>query len=334
MAGTGAFWCPAMEPRGRELEKVVHSVIAQNIFCTHHTLAVHELSALGKRGSLPGQSRPQRTCTVNGRGDGTRTGESPLSETVAFLVRSSGVGYDAEGESPSAGEVSAASPAPCDDHHEPEVATSTAHEVRRVDAAGVSPTPSALAALIEAARARETVEGVGPIKTDSGVCHVMCPAPPRSGGATADGECRGLRVGAQTGDDGGDEFGVSLQQGNEPDYSKTEEPRGCVAASKHPLQMTREEFLAQYKRAPRRGEIGYDAESVAAAESLGYVMSGSRNREKQHYVDSIQQKLHEKEARKLRLQFRKVEDERNDSATVETLLTLMRQRTVGEVKKL
>ncbi|CAG9580621.1 conserved hypothetical protein [Leishmania major strain Friedlin] len=89
-----------------------------------------------------------------------------------------------------------------------------------------------------------------------------------------------------------------------------------AVAAKHPSQMTRAEFLSQFKRAPRRGEVGQTAEEIAAAEKLGYVMSGSRSVASRMYVDRIQRQLHEHEAAKLQQQFRKVEDERMDDQLV------------------
>ncbi|KAG5469330.1 hypothetical protein LSCM1_02545 [Leishmania martiniquensis] len=89
-----------------------------------------------------------------------------------------------------------------------------------------------------------------------------------------------------------------------------------AVAAKHPSQMTRAEFLSQFKRAPRRGEVGQTAEEIAAAEKLGYVMSGSRSVASRMYVDRIQRQLHEHEAAKLQQQFRKVEDERMDEQLV------------------
>nr|CCC94234.1 unnamed protein product [Trypanosoma congolense IL3000] len=187
-----------------------------------------------------------------------------------------------------------------------------------------------LGTLIEAARTKERGRALEAVRRDgagdvggAGVRHSR-------GNAVRGGfACDPRQDTPEQDGDGNVEFSVSLPSGSSavPD---SHDERGACSAAKHPLQMSREEFLAQFKRAPRRGEIGYDAASVAAAESLGYVMSGSRDREKQHYIDSIQHKLHEKEARKLRLHFRKVEDERNDSATVETLLALMRRKIMRE----
>ncbi|KPA76751.1 hypothetical protein ABB37_07578 [Leptomonas pyrrhocoris] len=96
-------------------------------------------------------------------------------------------------------------------------------------------------------------------------------------------------------------------------------PTEDAMAAKHPSQMTRAEFLSQFKRAPRRGEIGQTAEDIAAAENLGYVMSGSRSVASRMYVDRIQRQLHEHEAAKLQQQFRKVEDERMDDQLVHGL---------------
>ncbi|AIO01354.1 hypothetical protein LPMP_330610 [Leishmania panamensis] len=99
-----------------------------------------------------------------------------------------------------------------------------------------------------------------------------------------------------------------------------------TVAAKHPSQMTRAEFLSQFKRAPRRGEVGQTAEEIAAAEKLGYVMSGSRSVASRMYVDRIQRQLHEHEAAKLQQQFRKVEDERMDDQLVLELAQLINGR--------
>jgi hypothetical protein len=99
-----------------------------------------------------------------------------------------------------------------------------------------------------------------------------------------------------------------------------------AVAAKHPSQMTRAEFLSQFKRAPRRGEIGQTAEDIAAAEKLGYVMSGSRSVASRMYVDRIQRQLHEHEAAKLQQQFRKVEDERMDDQLVHGLADFVMKR--------
>lgn len=95
--------------------------------------------------------------------------------------------------------------------------------------------------------------------------------------------------------------------------------------AKHPSRMTREEFLSQFKRAPRRGEVGQTAEEIKAAENLGYVMSGSRSLGAQMYVDRIQRQLHEREAAKLQQQFRKVEDERMDLQMVAGMVEVIQE---------
>ncbi|KPI87794.1 hypothetical protein ABL78_3093 [Leptomonas seymouri] len=102
-----------------------------------------------------------------------------------------------------------------------------------------------------------------------------------------------------------------------------------AVAAKHPSQMTRTEFLSQFKRAPRRGEIGQTAEDIAAAEKLGYVMSGSRSVASRMYVDRIQRQLHEHEAAKLQQQFRKVEDERMDDQLVHGLADFVMKKNLS-----
>lgn len=101
------------------------------------------------------------------------------------------------------------------------------------------------------------------------------------------------------------------------------------AALKHPSQMTREEYLSQFRRAPRRGEVGQSAEEIAKAQGLGYVMSGSRSIGAQMYMDRIQRQLHEREAGKLQQHFRKVEDERMDSQMISGMLKVLEDKIKG-----
>ncbi|KAK7194748.1 Ras-induced vulval development antagonist [Novymonas esmeraldas] len=141
-------------------------------------------------------------------------------------------------------------------------------------------------------------------------------------------------------DDDADDFAVripgqqALSASTEGSDSATQgeggapEPADAVAA-KHPSQMTRAEFLSQFKRAPRRGEVGQTAEEIAAAEKLGYVMSGSRSVASRMYVDRVQRQLHEHEAAKLQQQFRKVEDERMDDQLVQGLVKFVKAQKGG-----
>ncbi|KAI3852674.1 hypothetical protein MKX03_003176 [Papaver bracteatum] len=52
---------------------------------------------------------------------------------------------------------------------------------------------------------------------------------------------------------------------------------------KHPKEEAMAQFVQQGKRIPRRGEVGLSADGISRFESLGYVMSGSR----QHRMNSI-----------------------------------------------
>ncbi|CCW63072.1 unnamed protein product [Phytomonas sp. EM1] len=114
-----------------------------------------------------------------------------------------------------------------------------------------------------------------------------------------------------------------LQFAKSGDLTSNAPERSTGAAEKHPSQMTREEFLSQYKRAPRRGEIGQDADQIAHAEELGYVMSGSQSKASQMYVDRIQRQLHEREAARLHQQFREVEDKLMDQELIHNLLEVI-----------
>jgi hypothetical protein len=91
----------------------------------------------------------------------------------------------------------------------------------------------------------------------------------------------------------------------------------------HPSQMTREEYLAQYSRAPRRGESGYTPTEIEAASNLGYVMSGSRNKLVQKYIDGLQKQLHEQQAGKLRLEFLSEKERRLDVSIVDACLRMI-----------
>lgn len=106
----------------------------------------------------------------------------------------------------------------------------------------------------------------------------------------------------------------------------TENPANAKVLPKHPSQMTREEFLSQFKRAPRRGEIGLSAEEIDHAEALGYVMSGSRSKAAHLFVNRVQRQLHERDAAKRDQQFRQVEDERHDTHLIEALANLVKSK--------
>lgn len=96
--------------------------------------------------------------------------------------------------------------------------------------------------------------------------------------------------------------------------------------TKHPSQMTREEFLSQFKRAPRRGEIGQSAEEIEKAEALGYVMSGSRSKASHLFINRVQRQLHERDAAKWEQQFRQVEDERMNARLIDDLTKLVKTK--------
>lgn len=117
----------------------------------------------------------------------------------------------------------------------------------------------------------------------------------------------------------------------ENEASPTEDVSSTPASvpSKHPSQMSREEFLSQFKRAPRRGEIGLSAEEIGNAEALGYVMSGSRSKAAHMFVDRVQRQLHERDAANRELQFRQVEDERSNTHLIEALAKLVKSKVSG-----
>ena len=99
-------------------------------------------------------------------------------------------------------------------------------------------------------------------------------------------------------------------------------PVATTGGTVHPSQMTKEEYLAQYSRVPRRGESGYTPEQIDEASKLGYVMSGSRNKMVQKYIDGLQKQLHEQQAGKLRLEFLSEKERRLDSSMVEACIRM------------
>lgn len=141
----------------------------------------------------------------------------------------------------------------------------------------------------------------------------------------------------------GEEAGIGLGQnqngGVSPEGAKAHlstsdnEGEGATETNavlaKHPSQMTREEFLSQFKRAPRRGEIGLSAEEIGNAEKLGYVMSGSRSKAAHMFVNRVQRQLHERDAAKREQQFRQVEDERSNTDLIDALAKLVQSKVSG-----
>ncbi|ESL08919.1 hypothetical protein TRSC58_03370 [Trypanosoma rangeli SC58] len=328
-----SFWCPAPDPTGEELEKTIFLTFLRNIFSTQHASANREAPRMErKRNRLYQQKRKG-----GNHEESTEAWEEkevgPLVHIIASLVHSAGVPYASSMEDPNAA-ASAASLVSVEvatSGNTLQPATEVSHKRDSAEPTKATQKPrSALATLVENARLKEKLQKTEHFETKTDMLEEVSlhHSPCRS--ATVNFPFEG-RDNTLPSSQGGDDFGVALplqtftDDGGNDSLHPSENP-----VTKHPSQMSQEEFLRQFKRAPRRGEIGYDAESVAAAEAVGYVMSGSRNKEKQHYVDSIQRKLHEKEARKLRLQFRKVEDERSENTMIQAILAMMNAKRSNE----
>lgn len=88
-------------------------------------------------------------------------------------------------------------------------------------------------------------------------------------------------------------------------------------------QQTYEEFMKTQARAPRMGEIGITAADVEKIESLGYVMSGSRNPLAEKRIELQQRAVHEKQAAKQSLNFLAETDRRADERTIDDLFSLL-----------
>ncbi|KAH9578398.1 NF-kappa-B-activating protein [Trypanosoma melophagium] len=324
---TDTFWCSASEPTGKELERTLFLTFLCNPFCTQYAAANQEAAHLQRKRQRQGQK--MRSLELSQSADENWENEvddsGPLFHIIASLVRTSGVSYQvSKSELPSAVFSPASSTLTYEGSKMPQKSINSGLNSTAAETKNSIRPRSILGTLIEKARVKDQEK-----KT----------IPPENINCTAVHSLHSQNLKADSGSTENMYLAPPLSDENEEDFDVSIQNTSCVNSGwngtsqlsdenhmKHPSQMSREEFLRQFKRAPRRGEIGYDAESVAAAEAVGYVMSGSRNKEKEHYVDHIQRKLHEKEARKLRLQFRQVEDERSDEATVASLLTLVRQK--------
>ncbi|ORC90511.1 uncharacterized protein TM35_000083090 [Trypanosoma theileri] len=324
---TDTFWSPANEPTGKELERTLFLTFLSNPFCTQYAAANQEAAHLRQKRRR--EEQQMRSLESNQKKtedwEKEKDDSSPLFHIIASLVRASGVPYQVSRNEPPPVSVSSASSTPRNELSKMQEKTLNSELNLTCAESNNSLQPrSILGSLIEKARVKDREEKTVSLEY-------------RNNAAVTSLHSHNVRK-ENVSDHNKNDAPLPSDE-NEEDFDVSIQNTTCVNSEdngisqllnennmKHPSQMSREEFLRQFKRAPRRGEIGYDAESVAAAEAVGYVMSGSRNKEKQHYVDHIQRKLHEKEARKLRLQFRQVEDERSDEATVESLLTLVKQK--------
>lgn len=111
------------------------------------------------------------------------------------------------------------------------------------------------------------------------------------------------------------------------DETKAIPPTAELALSEHPekehRQLTYEEYMKTQARAPRKGEIGITAEDVAKIETLGYVMSGSRNPMAQKRIEAMQREVHEKQASKMSLEFLAESDRRSDEKAIDSLFDML-----------
>lgn len=117
---------------------------------------------------------------------------------------------------------------------------------------------------------------------------------------------------------------ISRITGGASDVSETSTRDGPMDPSK----MTKDEFMRNIKRAPRRGEIGITAEQVAEVERQGYVMSASRNRAADKHLDRIQRQLHEKQAAGKHLEFLKENDRRAKERALRDLADIARSEAM------
>ncbi|PWU87813.1 hypothetical protein C4B63_84g53 [Trypanosoma cruzi] len=330
---TDGFWFPASEPTAEELETTIFLTFLQNIFSTQNVPANREAAQMERKRNRLFQPKRKRDRHEESAESDQKERGGNLFHIISCIVHAAGIPYE-----PPMEEQGVAASGFVSMTAETTTSTNTPQPEKDASFEGDYAAPnklvqqhrSALASLVEIARLKERLQKTENSERKTRAFMAVSADPLRSNNEGANVMLERHKSPTAS-EQSGDDFGVALPLGsfisdgaNEP--SKKFE----VPVAKHPSQMSQEEFLRQFKRAPRRGEIGYDAESVAAAEAVGYVMSGTRNREKQHYVDNIQRKLHEKEARKLRLQFRKVEDERTDNTMIQGIIAMVNEKTPHE----
>ncbi|EKG04079.1 hypothetical protein TCSYLVIO_004860 [Trypanosoma cruzi] len=330
---TDGFWFPASEPTAEELETTIFLTFLQNIFSTQNVPANREAAQMERKRNRLFQPKRKRDRHEESAESDQKERGGNLFHIISCIVHAAGIPYE-----PPMEEQGVAASGFVSMTAETTTSTNTPQPEKDASFEGDYAAPnklvqqprSALASLVEIARLKERLQKTENSERKTRAFMAVSADPLRSNNEGANIMLERHKSPTAS-EQSGDDFGVALPLGsfisdgtNEP--SKKFE----VPVAKHPSQMSQEEFLRQFKRAPRRGEIGYDAESVAAAEAVGYVMSGTRNREKQHYVDNIQRKLHEKEARKLRLQFRKVEDERTDNTMIQGIIAMVNEKTPHE----
>lgn len=120
----------------------------------------------------------------------------------------------------------------------------------------------------------------------------------------------------EDGDDNATEEGVSSASNNNHNGSRGATPTS-TGAQQQPPHMTYEEFMSSnQRRVPRRGEMTVTAEEIAEYESLGYVMSGSKNRGFEKAIEGLQAALHHRQADSVRLDIVAEEHRRRDERAV------------------
>jgi len=92
-------------------------------------------------------------------------------------------------------------------------------------------------------------------------------------------------------------------------------------------------FIKQNKRIPRRGEIGRTAEEIAQYESIGFVMSGSRNKKMTAARIAKESQVYSSEERRIIDELKEQSKEKRENELIANL-RMMVDRQSKEKKKI
>ena len=89
-------------------------------------------------------------------------------------------------------------------------------------------------------------------------------------------------------------------------------------------------FVAEGKRIPRRGEIGLTSDEIAAYESVGYVMSGSRHRRMEAVRIRKENQIYSADEKRALAMFSKEEREKRESLIMGQFRDMVQHRLAQE----
>ncbi|XP_060816173.1 NKAP family protein CG6066 isoform X2 [Bombus pascuorum] len=92
-------------------------------------------------------------------------------------------------------------------------------------------------------------------------------------------------------------------------------------------------YVAEGKRIPRRGEIGLTSEEIAAYESVGYVMSGSRHRRMEAVRIRKENQIYSADEKRALAMFSKEERQKRENLILGQFREMVNQKLAQEQKK-